>query len=82
MRQDDGEEVKGAGGYADAVKFVTKKPTAMELHDAMSNGWQIKTNWPDPDDILQTIGPDSHEQAITLLTTLGPVLARIQERPE
>ena len=61
MRQGDGDEVKYAGGYADAVKCDIKKPTAMELHDAMSNGWQIKTNWPDPDDVLQTIGPDTRE---------------------
>ena len=82
MRQDDGEEVKCAGGYAESVKGDNKKPIAMELHDAMRKCWQIKTNWPDPEAVLQTIGPDTREQAIALQTTLGTVLARLQEFPE
>ena len=82
MRQDDGDELKCAGGYAEAVKCDEKNPTATELHDCMSNGWQIKTNCPDPEDILQTIGPDKREQSITLQTTLGTVLARLPEHPE
>ena len=70
MRQDDGEEVKYVGGYAEVVKGDNKKPTAMEIHDAMSNCWHIKSIWPDPEAILQTIGPDTREQAIVLQTTL------------
>ena len=82
MRQDDGEEVKCAGGYAETVKGDNKKPTAMKLHDAMSNGWQIKINWPDTEYVVQTIGPDTQEQAITLQTTLGTVMARLKEHPD
>ena len=82
MRQDDGEEVKCAGGYAESVKGDDKKPIAMELHDAMMKCWQIQTNWPDPEAVLQTIGPDTREQAVALQTTLGTVLARLQEFPE
>ena len=82
MRQDVWEETKQAGTYVEAARGDNRKPTAMEIHGAMSKCWQIKANWPDPDTVLQTIGPETREQAATLLMTLGTVLTRLQERPE
>ena len=46
MRQDDGEEAKLAGSYAQVVKVDSKKPTAIEFQKAMRSCWQINTSWP------------------------------------
>ena len=48
----------------------------------MSKCWQTKANWPDAEEVLQTIGPETREQAVALQITLGTVLARLQERPD
>ena len=73
MRQDDGEEAKRPSSYAEAVKRDSETPTAMEFHDAMRSCWQIKTSLPEPEAIVQTIGPETREQAVSLQATLGTV---------
>ena len=79
MRHDEGDEIKWAGANATTGTGDTAKPTAMEVHEAMRQCWQEKTQWPETDDILQVLGPENHEQLSAMQASIGTVLGRLRE---
>ena len=62
MRHASGEETKGtrpqeAGNILDA-----RKPTPFNYYEHMLQGWQMQSDWPDADTLLQATVPSTGEK--------------------
>ena len=81
MRRDDGEETKG-GMAKDEQRQTVLKPNALNIYDNMHQGWQIRSEWPELDTLLQSMVPPPPEHAGVIHATIKVALNRIQERAD
>ena len=63
MKQEEGGEDKRAGNDANCQKENGRKSTALQLHKAICDNWQIWSRLPEVDEMLQIIVMESREQA-------------------
>ena len=44
--------------------------------------WQVKTYWPETDEILEVLGSENREQQIAMQASIETVLEQLRDRPE
>ena len=82
MRHESGEETKGTGPQEAGYTQDVRKPTALNYHEHMQQGWQMRADWPDVDTLVQTMVTATAEKGVAIRATLRGVISRMRDRPD
>ena len=81
MQRDDGEETK-KGMAKDEQRQTVLEPNALNIYDHMHQVWQIRSEWPELDTVLQSMVHPPPEHAGVIHATIKVALNRIQQRAD
>ena len=70
MRHESGEERKGTGPQEAGNVQETRNPTPLNYYEHMLQGWQMRSDWPEADTLLQAMVPQTVETGDAIRVTI------------